>query len=174
MIRFILRIACIVATTVALGACKKEDPNPELSDPIFKDLEARAAAYTRNVDESKAKIPPLEEQISKAEPRSIDLKNLQKELSKEKIKLLNSEQLARYYKIRAERRRLTGRLAYKKAFAADKPWPDPREYSDYLVNIRLQEANRNWAARVPKLQDRMPGSVKGKGKTEKAEAPKEH
>ena len=175
MIRSIFQFSFLLYVALILVGCKKEDPNPELLDPIFKDLEARAAAYGRNVEEAKAKIGPLKEQIEKTEARSIDLKNLEKELAKEKIKLMNSEQLERYYKIRAERRKLTGRLAYKKAFSADQPWPDPREYSDYLVNIRLQEANRNWGARVPKLQDRMPGSVKGKAKTpEKAEAKKEH
>jgi hypothetical protein len=178
MIRSILQLVLALVLSTALAGCKKEEPNPELLDPIYKDLEARHAAYSKNVEESKAKIPVLEESISKAEARSIDLKNFEKELSKEKLKLMNSEQLARYYRIRAERRKLTDRIEYKKAFAADKVWPDPHEYSDYLVNIRLQEANRNWGARVPKLQDRMPGSAPAKPKApaegEGEAAPKGH
>lgn len=164
MIRSIFHFTCALVLSLALVACKKEDPTPELLDPIFKDLEGRHAAYQRNVDESKAKIPVLEAQLAKAEPRSIDLKNIQKDLAKERTKLMNSEQLALYYRIRADRRKFEGRLAYKKAFAADKPWPDPTEYSEYQVNIRLTEANRNWGARVPKLQDRMPSNTSGKDK----------
>jgi hypothetical protein len=168
MIRSILQLWLILMLALALTACKKENPNPELMDPIWKDLTARQASYQKNYEESKAKIPALEGSIAKAEPRTIDLRGLEKELSKEKMKLVNAEQLARYYRIRADRRKVTARIAYKKAFAEEAPWPDPREYSDYLVNIRLQEANRNWAVRVPKLQDRMPGSVQQKPKAEPA------
>ena len=159
MIRAALQILMLLVLSGLVTACKKEDPTPELHDPIFQDLQSRYGAYQKNFEESTAKIPLLREALAKAEPRSIDLKNAEKELAKEKIKLMNAEQLARYYKIRAERRRLTARISYKKAFAAEKPWPDPHEYSEYQVNTRLQEANRNWAARVPKLQDRMPGSA---------------
>ncbi len=147
-----LMLSCMI-----LG-CKKEDPTPENLDPIFKDLSARHSAYTKNLEESKAKIPTLEESLRKAEARTIEVKNFQKELAKEKLKLMNADQLSRYYRIRAERRRLVARLAYKKAFAADKPWPDPQEFLDYQTNLRLQESNRNWATRVPKLADRQPGS----------------
>lgn len=164
MIRSMVQLFIMLVLMGTLAGCKKEDPRPEMMDPIWKDLSARESAYKKNYDESKAKIPGLEESLAKAEPRSIDLKNFQKELAKEKLKLMNAEQLERYYRIRAERRKLTARIAYKKAFAEDKPWPDPHEYSDYQVNTRLQEASRNWASRVPKLQDRQPGSAKTKEK----------
>ncbi len=78
MIRLIVQSCMALLLTAFVSACKKEDPNPELLDPIFKDLEARAAAYTRNAEESKAKIPALESDLAKAEPRSIDLKNIQR------------------------------------------------------------------------------------------------
>ncbi len=168
MIRSILQLVMTLTLSLALMGCKKEDPNPELIDPIWKDLSARHAAYQKNYEESKAKILVIEEALAKAEARTIEIKNSQMELSKEKLKLMNAEQLARYYRIRAERRKLTARISYKKAFTEQRPWPDPREYSDYLVNTRLQEANRNWAARVPKLQDRLPGSVPEKPKAEPA------
>lgn len=51
-----------------------------------------------------------------------------------------------------------GRRAYLEAFAAGREWPDPAEYSDYLVNMRLHEVSLNWNARVPKLQDRLPAA----------------
>lgn len=155
MIRSISHVMIVFLFSLSLVACKKEDPNPELMDPIYKDLEARYSAYSKNIEESKARIVGLNDSLEKVEARSLDRKNLMRDLEKEKLKLMNSEQLARYYKIRAERRKLTGRIAYKKAFAEGKAWPDPAEYSQYEVNTRLQEANRNWATRVPKLHDRI-------------------
>lgn len=157
MSRFIIYLL-LPLWIVSLTGCKQEDPNPELKDPIYKDLQGRASEYKKAYDESKIRIVTLRESLEKAEANSIERKDVLRDIAKTEKKLLNEEQLERYYRIRAERRRVVGRMEYKKAFAEDKEWPDPKEYSDYLVNIRLQAAQRNWNARVPKLQDRLPSS----------------
>ncbi len=147
--------AYLLFTGLALTGCKKEEPNPEARDPIYQDLEKRAADAQKSHDEAVPKIKGLRETIAKIAPNSIELKDTQKELAKyEKIRLSAGE-AARYYKIRAKRRLLITRLAYKEAFAADRPWPNSHEYSDYLTNERLRQASLNWGARVPKLKDRV-------------------
>ncbi len=154
------QLALLLMLCLSLLGCRKEDPNPELKDPIYKDLEARAKSYAAEYDAGKIQVKTLREDLAKVEARSIERKNVLKELSQAEAKLVGAEQLARYYKIRAERRRLMGRQAYREAFARGEDWPNPREYSDYLVNRRLHEINMNWNARVPKLQDRTPASIK--------------
>jgi hypothetical protein len=153
------QLALLLMVILTLVGCRREDPNPENMDPIYKDLKTRADSYQKEVEESKKSIDELRKALEKAEPRSIELKNIAKDLAKSQAKYEGAEQLARYYKIRAERRRLMGRKAYRAAFAQGKEWPDPHEYSDYLVNTRLNEVNLNWNARVPKLSDRTPAKV---------------
>lgn len=161
----------------SLVACTKEDPNPELRDPIFKDLEKRRDEHQKNANEAAATLKTLYEKLEKVEANSIEKKDIQKDIAKNKAKNLESDQWYRYYKIRAERRRITGRESYREAFAKGEEWPNPREYSDYQVNRRLVEASRNWNARVPKLADRTPVSVKAaeskpsKGSEGNADAP---
>lgn len=159
-----------LALALTLTGCKQEDPNPELKDPIYKDLQGRASEYKKAYEESKARIVVLRESLAKTEANSIERKDVQRDLAKTEKKLLNEEQLERYYRIRSERRKVMGRMEYKKAFSEGKEWPEPKEYSDYLVNIRLQGAHRNWNARVPKLQDRMPSSTAKSAKKEEAKA----
>jgi len=61
-------------------------------------------------------------------------------------------------------------LFYKKAFDKNEQWPNPREYSDYQLNMRLREAPLDWGLRVPKLKDRLPSSVaKPKEQAKKSE-----
>jgi hypothetical protein len=171
----------LMISVLALVGCKKEDPNPELLDPIYKDLEKRSSESQKSWDEDIAKIKELREKLEKAEPNTIDKKNVLRDLDKASKSLIQSEQNAKYYKIRLQRRLLVDRLTYKEAFAKDQPWPDPKEYSDYLVNIRLNNVNLNWNARVPKLQSRLESrspATKGgdgeKGKDKTAEKPAEH
>jgi len=170
MIRLMLRFSAVLLVGFTLGACSNPDPTPELKDPIFRDLSKRAEDHQKAHEEAKAKLADLRPQLAKAEPRSLDLKNLQKEIANEERKLLAAEQAATYYRIRAERRKLVGRIEYQTAFAEGKEWPEPTEYSDYQVNIRLQEAGRNWASRVPRLQDRLPSSTTTPKKEEGASA----
>lgn len=150
-------IVCSIAfiVLISLSGCEKEDPNPELRDPIWQDLSKRAADYEKQRDESKAKLTGLREKLEKVEPNSMDLKDVRKDIAKTEKALLGQEQLARYYKIRAERRLVVDKISARDAHASGKEWPDKAEYSDYLVNMRLHEISLNWNKRVPKLQDRL-------------------
>jgi len=163
----------LLFAALALSGCRKEEPNPELLDPIYVDLDKRANDSQKAYDEEVKKQVDLKAALEKAEPNSIELKNAERDLAKSEHSALFLDQNARYYRIRAKRRALVDKLTYKEAFSLKKPWPDPHEYSDYLVNTRLNEVNLNWNARVPKLQSRLekppPKVEKGKEGGEKPE-----
>lgn len=170
------RVAFFALTLVsmfALSGCKKENPNPELLDPIYSDLEKRASEAQKSFEDQAKKIEDAQNKLEKAEPNSIELKNAQRDLIKARHASEEFEQKARYFKIRAQRRLLVDRITYKQRFAKNEPWPDPHEYSDYLLNIRLREVPLNWAARVPKLNDRLAKSSHSDQKEEKKESKSE-
>lgn len=151
-----LWIYTLMIALFSLTGCKSEDPNPELKDPIYKDLQSLSSEHQKNFEEQKKHREELELSMQKLEVNSLDLKKARLDLDKTLRVMRDAEQKALYYKIRAERRRVEGRLAYKIAFHQGKEWPDPAEYSGYLVNKRVNEINLNWNARVPKLADRTP------------------
>jgi hypothetical protein len=161
--------ALVILFSITLTGCRKEEPNPENLDPIFADLEKRATESQKTYDEEVKKVADANVAIEKAEPNSIELKNAEKDKLKSEHAMVDLEQKAKYYKIRSQRRLLVDRISYKAAFAKNEPWPDPHEYSDYLVNMRLRESPPNWNVRVPKLQDRLAKATVSAKKDEKKE-----
>ena len=161
--------ALVLLLVFSITGCKKEDPNPELLDGIYLDLQRRATDSQKELEVEQKNAAAAKVAIEKAEPNSIELKDAEKNLTKAEAKILALDQQAHYYKIRSERRLLVDRISYAKAFTKDEPWPDPHEYSDYQVNMRLQEAPRNWSMRVPKLQDRLSKAGVAGQKAEKKE-----
>ena len=167
----LMSIALLFAVT--LSGCRKEDPNPELLDPIYADLERRATEAQKALDDENKNLDGLRAAVDKAEPNTIELKNARKDVEKSQAKITDLSQKARYFQIRAKRRMPVDRISYKAAYAKDQPWPDPHEYSDYQVNNRLRESPMNWAVHVPKLQDRLAKAGLSADKGEKKEAKKE-
>jgi hypothetical protein len=153
-----------------LTGCKTEDPNPELLDPVYVDLDKRANDFKKAYDEQVKMQDEARATIEKSDPNTLELRNARADLLKSEHKALDFDQKARYFEIRAKRRLYVDRLTYKEALAKNKVWPDPKEYSEYLVNMRLQDAPRNWNIRVPKLSARLPSSIVSEKKA--PEAPK--
>ncbi len=166
MRRFFIVCSIAFMIVITLSGCEKEDPNPELRDPIWKDLSERAVHYEKQRDENKAKLKTLRESLEKTEPNTMDMKDVRRGIAKTEKALLGAEQLSRYYRIRAERRRVEDKISAREARSQGKEWPDKAEYSEYLVNRRVHEINLNWNSRIPKLQDRL---VRKPAKAEKAE-----
>lgn len=146
---------CMLLFLLGLSGCNKENPSPEYVDPIFVDLQKRATDSKKTLGEEVKKQAELRLAIEKAPANSIELKNSTRDLEKSQGAALDFEQKALFFEIRAKRRRLVDQITYRDAFAKGLPWPDPKEYSDYRLNIRLQEASRNWSARVPKPPSRL-------------------
>lgn len=143
-----------------LSGCKKEDPNPELKDPIFSDLSKRAKDFEAEYTSLSTEVAELRKKLASAPEHSMERKDYLSKISRNLPKLRHSDQMRVYYKIRADRRKLEARIAYKKAFQAEKEWPDPKEFEDYKTAKSVREINPNWNARVPKLHERKPAGKK--------------
>lgn len=170
-----LRFFLVPFIIVALLGCESEDPNPELKDPIFKDLEKKRDDHAKALEEEKKKLEEFRKTLEKVEANSIEQKDVRRNIAKAESAILQHSQAATYYKIRAARRKVVDKISAKDAREAKKEWPDPAEYSEYQVNNRLRAVNLNWNQRVPKLQDRLskPSGKKKEGAEEKSESKEE-
>lgn len=147
------RLLPLLATVLLFNGCKpKPIENPELIDPIYSDLMSLSAAATAKAEAQKKKIAELEESMKGMADRDPDLKRTRHEKSNLERGLIQIEQDAEYFEIRAQQRRLYDKEAYLKAFRAEKPWPDPAEFEEYQEQKKLRAASRDWSERVPKLQ----------------------
>jgi hypothetical protein len=121
-----------------------------LRDPIYADIAKLAAAFEAAALSEKSKAEKAEIEYNKAEMRSIDRKTLKRDLEKAQETGQKAAQQAEYYKIKLRLREAEAKIAYKKAFAAGKDWPDPAEYESYQHQKKMRETSRNWRDRLPK------------------------
>lgn len=156
---------CLVS--LVTSGCKSEDPNPELLDPIYKNLLELTNQSKAAYEAESKKLEDALTNLTTLEPISSERKMALKEIAGIKAKVTRLSQNYEYLKIRSEHRRVVTRREYRIAFARNQPWPDPSEYSAYLTNQRLRASPRSWDVRVPKLVDRLPSSQPKAKKEEK-------
>jgi hypothetical protein len=139
-----------------LLACRREEPNPELRDPIYLNLVQKTGELKSKREDSIKKLEELRKGVEKTAATTLERKLAEKDL---KVALQNLEKLEQEYNyatIRTERRRVETRKSYRIAFGQNQTWPDPSEHEAYLANQRMRTASRRWDDHVPKLADRIP------------------
>ena len=148
-----LRYFVIFFLLAVLVGCKKPLPDPENLDPIFRDLKAMADGKKKELEEARKSRETAYINYDKEKPNTLDKKLARREYEKWEARISTLEQQARYFEIRANRRRVEDKVNYLEAFKQDKPWPSPDEYSNWIVNRKLAEAPANWGKDIPKLYD---------------------
>jgi hypothetical protein len=146
-------------------ACRRQDPNPENSDPIYSDIQNEISDAQKNLEAAEKDLDTAKKDIETAAPQTGELKirrNAFFEAQKQRDK---AEQQVHYLQIKLEKRKEAARRSYLKAFNEDKTWPDPSEYKDYLTHKRLTEAPRDWGQSLRERLNRPPEE----GKKEKSQ-----
>ena len=143
-------LLALICLTFLCASCRREDPNPELLDPIYIDLVNELKSAEDAHAQSKASLEKAEKELSKSLPRTLDRKNAENDVARYKKATELTFQKTEYLKIRVERRKVEGRRAYSIAFRENRPWPDPKEYDHYKSGKRLSSSSKNWSDRVPK------------------------
>lgn len=150
-----LTVIGLVWLMVLVSGCRREDPNPELLDPIFKALVDQATQSKAAYEAEVKKLEEGERELAKTEPFTPERKIAMKDVQKSRDRIRRLQQQSEYDQIRAERRRVTGRRDYRIAFSRGESWPDPEEYRLFIVHQKIVAAPRDWGVRVPKLADRI-------------------
>lgn len=149
-----IQTICLAFMLLILIGCKSRNPNPELLDPIYKDLTSIYKESEKLVKELEKNQLENMKELELAGANGMDLKVARKKIRETSQKINQATQMRDYSRIRMEMRRVNGRRAYFDAYSKDKPWPEPSEYQNYLTHKRLKGAPMNWSSRVPKNNDR--------------------
>ena len=150
LITRVLRLAILSLLMFLMVACSKEDPNPELKDPIYQDLLSEYKKHKKMLEDAEKALVKTEEELAKVDIRSIDRKIQSREYKKAVKGIVKLREQTEFYRIKSELRKVYGRKAYRIAYREKKEWPDPKEFEDYNINKKLRAAPRNWSHRVPK------------------------
>ena len=150
LIRRVLRLGTLGIILMSLVGCSSEDPNPELKDPIYKDLLSEYKKHEKLLEDAEKNLKVVEAEMEAVEPRSLDRKIKNREYQKTLKQIVKLRQRKEFFRIKSELRRVYGRKAYRIAYQNKEEWPDPQEFEDYNTNKRLRAAPKNWSHRVPK------------------------
>lgn len=127
-----------------LGACEKMDPNPELRDPIFRDLKDQLAMTEKMKQDEEKQLLEHQKNLKAVVPQTGQIKFAQKRIFDSQNKLTRYEQQIKYWKIRIIERKNHTRERYAQAFHKKEEWPVPTEFIQYQSEKRLREAKLSW------------------------------
>lgn len=122
-----------------LGACeKKQDPNPELRDPIYADYKAELGIAEQGLAAEKKTLEGHEAELKEVIPQSGQIKFAQKRVYESREKITKLEQRKLYFELKIKARLTEARKAYRTAFSKGEEWPDPKEHEEYKVASKLR------------------------------------
>ncbi|MCB0394287.1 MAG: hypothetical protein KDD25_06995 [Bdellovibrionales bacterium] len=125
--------------------CRSFDPNPELQDPIYKDLTTIMSDKKRIVEDRERHLELSMEEMRKARHKPAEYSEKRNTYLKAIDDLARARQEQKFFEIRAESRMIWIRKEYYKAFKAGEDYVfGGKNYEYYLQNKELQDAPRMW------------------------------
>ncbi len=155
--------------------CDKKDPNPELSDEIYKDLLSELDIAKKRVTDEEAQYARVKQEYEIVVPQTGQNKYAQKRVFESEQNLNTYRQQAKYFEIKLEQRKLFARERYLESFQKDgRKWPDDEEIKDYRLRLKLQRAKLDWNKKDKKEEkpvDNKSAREKSAAKTKEAPQP---
>jgi len=166
----VMRIFLFLLITICLFGCNKPNPNPELADEIYLDLQSQTQNAQKDAEAEKKKLEGFKKDLDNATPQTGAIKYAQKRYFESEERVQKLEQLAKYYEIKAEDRKKYTITEYMKAFRAGKPWPNPEEIESYKKYRELSKIEPSWDSRKRvKAYEKNNGLVSAAKPSEKTE-----
>tara|TARA_B100001248_G_scaffold262718_2_gene261464 strand:- start:11331 stop:11759 length:429 start_codon:yes stop_codon:yes gene_type:complete len=121
----------IIILSIIFCACRKPNPNPELKDPIYKELQERMAGYKKDIDFTLKEKERIEKYISETHPHDPTLQMKRKTLRMNDKNHEKAKQQYIYTQIALENRKKEVRIEYLEAFKQGKEeeWQNKNEIS---------------------------------------------
>ncbi len=166
-----MKILSLVITLFLLTSCDKPDPNPELKDPIYSDLQSQFDSTKKALEGEIKLLEGHQHDIEMVTPQSGEIKTVQKKITDSRNQINKLEQEKAYLLLKVESRKNSDIIAYSKAYKKKEPWPNPNELKSYKIEQKLRSAKRTWSAkdRIKELNPPGPGGNHGSGNSEHSE-----
>ena len=141
----VLSVFVALVLIFGLMGCNKKDPNPELSDEIYKDLVSELDIAKKRVADEENQYARVKKEFEIVVPQTGQIKYAQKRVFESEQNLNSYKQQAKYFEIKLEQRKIFVRERYLESFLKDgRQWPDEEEIKDYRLRLKLQRAKLDW------------------------------
>lgn len=147
ILRLLLTLICVLGLS-----CKQENPTPELSDKIYKDLQMELDLAKKNTELEVSQQNKMIRELEGAAPQTGQRKFAEKRVFDSANQLTIYRQQEKYFEVKLEERRIYVRKRYLESLLpSGRPWPSPEEEAEYALRLKLRRAKLDWDKRnVPR------------------------
>ena len=142
----------LILFTIYTVGCKHEDPTPELSDKVFKDLQAELDIAKKNTEVEITQQDKVSNELKEAIPQTGQRGTMQRRVFASAGQLDVYRQQEKYFEVKLEERRIYVRKRYLESLLPNgRAWPAPDEDAEYSLKLKLRRAKLDWdKKRVPR------------------------
>lgn len=157
-----------IAFALILTSCNKKNPNPELSDEIYKDLQLELSIADKALEDEIKGLVTLQKEKDSVVPQTGQVKYATKKVEDAIARIDRLKQQKQFFEISLETRKHDVKERYEESLRKDgRPWPDPQEIADYRAILEIQR-NKNAYDKVQGMRKYVP---RGTSESQPAAAP---
>lgn len=120
-------------------SCKKNDPNPELTDSIYLDLKSELELSTKQEVDLQRQLEKDILKYKTTKPQTGMYAANRNKVSTSESLLNIIQQQKRFFAIKLEQRKIYVNERYLESLRKNgRPWPDEKELADYKIRMKLQ------------------------------------
>lgn len=127
-----------------LTGCTQADPNPELSDPVYRDLKKELTLAEESLAFAKEELLARQEGLRNVVPQTGQIKTLQNKVFQAESEIARLNQQRLFFEISVEQRRLHVNTRYADSLRGGNPWPDKKELQDFEKAQKFQREKIAW------------------------------
>lgn len=134
----------LTLTFIFLLSCNKPNPNPELIDPIYFEINSEIFEVQNRIGSAEKELIEAEGELKKVVPQTGRQRYSQDKVFEIKNKIIRLEQLKKYYQIKLESQKIKSRKDYVKAFNEKSVFPNPSRLNEYKEKQKASRMPTNW------------------------------
>ncbi|MBC7421075.1 MAG: hypothetical protein H7328_10140 [Bdellovibrio sp.] len=125
-------------------SCDKKDPNPELSDEVYKDYIQELDISTKALDAEEKGFEKILDEKKKVVPQTGQIKYVQKKVFDSERRIDALRQQKQFFAIKLELRKAQVQQRYLENLQGGRKWPDEEELKTYRSTIKFQRDKLTW------------------------------
>jgi hypothetical protein len=128
----------LIILAFCLSSCTKRDPNPELKDQVYMQIQKDLTGATSALTEKTKNLEKCISDMRNAVPQSGEIKVYEKRRNDAFENKVYAEQMVRLYEIRlAERKLFVQRKYLESLLPKSKKWPDQIDIDNQLLSLKI-------------------------------------
>lgn len=141
------KVLILVGALYLQVGCHSKDPNPELKDPLFIELQGKMKEAEQELQAAQAAHTEALANLQKVTPQTGQIKYAMKRVNDSKDRIVKTQQQIKYLEIKIESQKWRAKESYLAAFYNHTPWPSQDEVEEFRTMYKARQTERNWSAK---------------------------